>query len=148
MCLTDCNNILMRRHWQSIQNSCSIDWVANYYARNKNHFCMQDIKLGFYAGRKAVCSTAGTYRGKGRNRHHKNVPRIEAKPAQKIWYWMNNNIRTVLSESSTFASLSFDQGLPKNARLQHHLANRNAIWRDLDWTNCCLFCQLNVPPKC
>ena len=50
---TDCNNILMRRHWQSIQNSCSIDWVANYYARNKNHFCMQDIKLGFYGGRPA-----------------------------------------------------------------------------------------------
>ena len=86
MCLTDCNNILMRRHWQSIQNSCSIDWVANYYARNKNHFCMQDIKLGFYAGQRAVCRAAGTYRGKGRSSPQKKVPRIEAKPVQKIWY--------------------------------------------------------------
>ena len=85
MCLTDCNNILMRRHWQSIQNSCSIDWVANYYARNKNHFCMQDIKLGFYAGRKAVWRAAGTYRGEGRNSPHKNVPRIEANPKNLVY---------------------------------------------------------------
>ena len=42
---------------------------------------------------------------------------------------MNNNIRTVQSESSTFASLSFDQGFPKTAQLQRHLADQNAIWR-------------------
>ena len=38
----------------------------------------------------------------------------------------NNNIRTVQSESSTFASHSF--GFSKNARLQRHLADLNAIW--------------------
>ena len=41
----------------------------------------------------------------------------------------DNNIRTVQSESSTFVSLSFDQGFPNNARQQHHLADRNAILR-------------------
>ena len=40
----------------------------------------------------------------------------------------NNNIRTEQSESSTFASLLFDQGFPNNARLQRHLADQNAIW--------------------
>ena len=39
----------------------------------------------------------------------------------------NNNVRTVQSESSTFASLLLDQGFPKIARLQLHLANWNAI---------------------
>ena len=41
----------------------------------------------------------------------------------------NNNICTVQSESSTFASLLFDQGAQKNARLQCHLADWNAIWQ-------------------
>ena len=41
----------------------------------------------------------------------------------------NNNICTVQSESSTFASLSFDQGFPNNTRLQRHIADCNAIWQ-------------------
>ena len=40
---------------------------------------------------------------------------------------MKNNIRTVQSESSTFASLLFDNVFQKNTRPQRHLAVRNAI---------------------
>ena len=40
---------------------------------------------------------------------------------------MNNNIRTVQSESSTFASLLFDYVFPQNTRPQRTLADWNAI---------------------
>ena len=39
----------------------------------------------------------------------------------------NKNILTVQSESSTFASLSFEQEFQKNSQLQRHLADQNAI---------------------
>ena len=47
--------------------------------------------------------------------------------------WMNSNIRTVQSESSTFASLSFDLGVPKK---RPTTAPSDSI---LHRSNCCLF---------
>ena len=41
---------------------------------------------------------------------------------------LNNNIHG-LSPSVGHHSLLFDQGFPNNARIQHHLADWNAIWQ-------------------
>ena len=42
-----------------------------------------------------------------------------------------NNKFYGLSPSGSHHSLLFDQEFPNNSRVQHHLANRNAIWRYL-----------------
>ena len=47
--------------------------------------------------------------------------------SQKKVIWLLNNKFHELSPSASHHSLLFDQGLPSNAQLQRHLADRNAI---------------------